>query len=88
MVLDTINTLAKVVVLQVQKLEAGMDVLDEGADKDRQLAIAESHSVDGQAAQLVGKVSNGEQILLGREVEDIAIFDVDGNWRMMIRIEL
>jgi hypothetical protein len=60
MVLDTINALAEDIVLQVQQLEAGMYVLDEGADEDSQFTVTEGYCINGQATQLVSKLGHGE----------------------------
>ena len=79
-VLDAVDTLSELVVLQVEQLEASVDVLDEGADAHGQLAVSQGHGVDGKAAQLVGKASNGEKVLLRRDVKGVTVLEVNGNW--------
>src|SRR5437868_2267984 len=52
-VLDRVDSFAQNVVLEVEHLEAGVEVLDEGADPHGQLRVAEGHRVHSQAAELV-----------------------------------
>lgn len=51
--LDSIDSFAEDVVLQVEKLEASMDVLDKLADLNSKLDVAQGDGIDGQSGKLV-----------------------------------
>lgn len=78
-VLDGVGPLAKDVVLEVKELEPGEEVLDEGADSERQLKVAHGHGVGGEAGQLVSDVGEGEEVLLEGDVEGVAVLEVGGH---------
>lgn len=75
-VLDGVGPLPQDVVLEVEELEAGEQVLDEGADDERQLEVAERDGVGGEAGQLLGQLGEGEEVLLEGEVEGVAVLEV------------
>jgi len=78
-ILDRVDPLPQDVVLEVEHLEAGVEVLDEGADPHRQLRVAEGHRVHSQAAELVDVGDEGQQVVLDGDVEGVAVFEVDGH---------
>lgn len=78
-VLDGVGPLAENVILEVEQLESGKEVLEEGADGQRQGKVAESDGVCGEAAELLRQVRHGEQVLLDGEVEGVAVLDVGGH---------
>lgn len=48
-VLDTVASSSQGIILEVQDLEAGVEILDELTDLHRSLVISESHRVDREA---------------------------------------
>lgn len=78
-ILDSVSPLPQDVVLEVQQLEPGEEVLDKGADDEGQVEIAEGDGVGGQAGEFLGELGEGEEILLEGEVEGVAVFDVSGD---------
>lgn len=75
-ILDGIRALAQDVVLEVQQLEPGEQILDEPADNEGQLKVAVGDGVGGQTGELVSQVRQGEEVLLDGEVEGIAVLQV------------
>lgn len=78
-VLDRVDALTQDVVLQIEHLEAGVEILDEGADLDCHLVVAQRDRVHGQSAQLIDDRDECEQILLDGDVERVLVLEVDGN---------
>ena len=80
MVFDAVDAFAEEVVLEVEDLEAGEDVLDEGGDAQGEIWVAQRDCVGGQAAEFLGEIDEGEEVFLNGDVEGIAVLEVDGNW--------
>jgi hypothetical protein len=78
-VLDGISPLPQDIVLEIEQLEARKQVLDEGADDERQLEVAQRDGVGRQARELLRQVGEGEEVLLEREVEGVAVLEVGGH---------
>lgn len=78
-ILDGIGPLPQDVVLEVEQLEAGKQVLDEGADGQRQLKVAEGDGVGGQAGELRRHLGQREEVLLDGDVEGVAVLEVGGH---------
>lgn len=76
MVLDRIDALPQDVVLEVQQLEAGVQVLDEVADLDSELVVTKGNRVDCQPGKLVREGCNRQQVLLDGDVECVAVREV------------
>ena len=76
---DAVCALADDVVLEVEQLEAGEEVLDEGADGEGQLEVAEGDGVCGEAGEVLGEVDEGEEVLFYGDVEGVAVFEVGGD---------
>lgn len=76
LVLDTVGALADNVVFEVEQLEASKEVLDEGADGEGQLEVAEGDCVCGEAGEVLGEVDEGEEVFFYGEVECVAVFEV------------
>lgn len=75
-VLYAVGALADDVVLEVEQLEAGEEVLCEGADDEGQLEVAEGDCVCGEAGEVRGEVCEGEEVFFYGEVEGVAGFEV------------
>jgi len=60
-----------------------VDVLDELADLQRTLVVAQSHGVDGQTRELFDERDQGLQVLFDRDVEGITVLEVDGNYGVL-----
>jgi hypothetical protein len=78
-ILDAVDLPAYDVVLQVQQLEPGEQVLDELADANRKFDISQGDRVHGQAAELLGEVGHGENVFLNGNVKGVSVFEVDGD---------
>lgn len=83
-VLDGIRPLAQNIILQVQQLEPAKQVLDECADGHRQLEVPEGHGVGGQARKLRGQVGERQEVLLDGDVEGVTVFEVGGDWAVLV----
>lgn len=79
-VLYAVGALADDVVFEVEQLEAGEEVLDEGADGEGQLEVAEGDCVCGEAGEVRGEVGEGEEVFFYGEVEGVAGFEVCGDF--------
>lgn len=79
MVFDSVYPLAQNVVLEVEQLETGVDVLDKAADLNSELIVAQCDRVDGQPGQLVRQGRDRQQVLLDGDMEGIAVFQVHGH---------
>lgn len=97
LVLYAVSALADDVILEVEQLEAGEEVLDEGADGEGKLEVAEGDGVCGEAGEVLGEVNKGEEIFFYGEVEGVAVFEVcwDCAWsvffssiRVMMRVKM
>lgn len=80
-VLDGVDPLAKNVVLQVEQLEAGVEILDKLGDLHSQLIITESDRVGGETAQLIGELGGSQQILLDGYVKAVSVLHIDRDCR-------
>lgn len=80
MILDSITLPAQHVVLEVEELKAGEEVLDESADADGEVNIAHGDGVHGETAELVCQVRQGEDVLLNSDVKGIAVLEVDRHY--------
>lgn len=75
-VLYGVGPLAQDVVLEVEQLEAGKEVPDEGADDGGELKVAEGDGVCGEAGEVRGQLGEGEEVLLEGEVEGVPVLEV------------
>lgn len=76
LVLYAVSALADDVVFEVEQLEAGEEVLDEGADGEGKLEVAEGDGVCGEAGEVLGEIDEGEEVFFYGEVEGVAVFEV------------
>lgn len=95
-VLDGIAPLTQGIVLQIQDLEAGVEILDELVDEQRPLVVAHGDRVAGKAGLYIvsGVVGEGTwaayqfvderdervEVLFEREMELVALLEVDGDY--------
>lgn len=82
-VLDRVAALPQNVVLEVEQLEAGKQVLDKGRNGQRQGKVAVRDGVGGEARQVLREVRQGEEVLLDGEVEGVAVLEVRGDCRFL-----
>lgn len=82
-ILYSVDALAEDVVLEVQQLEPGEEVLDETADLDREGEVAQRDRVGGQAGELARHVGEGEEVLLDGEVEGVTVLEVNRDCAML-----
>lgn len=59
-VLHRVDPLAQNVILEVQQLEARVNILDEVADLDGKLVVSQCYRVDGQPGKLVRQTGDGK----------------------------
>lgn len=83
-ILDGIRALAQNVVLEVQQLEPGEQILDEPANNEGQLKVAVGDGVGGQTGELISQVRQGEEVLFDGEVEGITVLQVGWDWRSSV----
>lgn len=76
LVFDAVCALANDVVLEVEQLESREQVLDEGADGEGELEVAEGDAVCGEAGEVLGEVDEGEEVFFYGDVEGVAVFEV------------
>lgn len=84
MVLYAVRLPAQQVILEVEQLESGVDVLDEVADLNSKLVVAQGDRVDSQAGQFIRQAGDGQQILLDGDVEFVTVLEVYGNWEKVL----
>ena len=65
-ILDAVAPDPERAVLEVEYLEARVDILDELADLQWPLVVAERHGVDRQARELVNQADEREEVFLDR----------------------
>ena len=56
-----------------------MDILDELADLQRTLVVAQGDGVDGESCQLLDERDQRLEILLDGDMEGVLILEVDGD---------
>lgn len=78
-VLDRIRPLAKDVILQIEELEPGKKILDEGTDGEGKGEVAQRDRVCGQAREILGEVGERQEILLDGEVESVCGLEIGGD---------
>jgi hypothetical protein len=83
-ILDGIHPLPQDVVLEVEHLEPGMQVLDEPANLHRHGGVAQRHRVNSQAAEVVDDGNQPQQVLLDGDVEGITVLEVDRDCRRSV----
>lgn len=76
-VLDTVTPAPQRIILQIEDLEAGVDILDKLADVQRPLIIAQRNGVDSQPRQLFYQRDQRLQVLLDRDMEGVSVLKID-----------
>lgn len=79
-IFDSISAFAQNIVLEVEKLESGKEVFEEGADGHGKLKVAEGYCIGGEAAEFLSKVCERQEVLLNSEMESITILQISGNY--------
>lgn len=88
MILDSVDAPPHEVVLEIEKLEASEQVLDEAADAYRQRHVAHRHRIHGEPAELLGDIGEREQILFDGDVERVLVLEVNGNYDMTVLVNV
>ena len=85
-ILDSIGTLAQNIVLEVEDLEPGEQVLDKRANNERHVKVTEGNGVGGQARQILRQVGEGEEIFLNGDVEGVIVLEVRGDCEIISNV--
>lgn len=71
------------VILEVQQLEAGKQVLDELADSKRACEVAQRDRVGRKTRELLDQADEGVQVLLNGDMEGVLDLEVYGDWEQL-----
>lgn len=79
-VLDAIAAFSQYVILQIEQLKPGEEILDKRVDFQRTRIVSQCDRVDRQTGEFFDHGDQREQVFFDGEVERVFVFEIDWDW--------